>query len=93
MNADDLRAYVATGDGDAFARLTCRYLNVVYTFCRRQLGDAALAEDATQAAFILLSRKAASLKPGVVLSGWLFSTARHCCVNARRAESRRKIRN
>jgi RNA polymerase sigma factor (sigma-70 family) len=85
----DLRLYADGGDADAFTRLVGRYVNLVYTLCVRQLGDAHLAEDVTQAVFILLARKARSLRPTVVLSGWLFDASRYCCANARRAQSRR----
>jgi RNA polymerase sigma factor (sigma-70 family) len=86
---DDLRLFARSGDAEAFARLTQRYINVVYTFCCRQLADPHLAEDATQAVFILLAQKAKSLRPGVILSGWLFDASRYCCQNARRAVARR----
>src|SRR3954447_22030588 len=89
-DADDLVRYATTGDAQAFARLTQRYLNLVYTLCRRQLADAELAEDATQAVFILLAQKAGTLRPGVILAGWLFDAARYCCANAQRAALRRK---
>src|SRR3954467_15997586 len=64
---DDLRLYAQGGDAQAFERLTRRYVHIVYTFCVRQLADAHLAEDVTQAVFILLAQKAGSLRPGVVL--------------------------
>ncbi|HEY7088059.1 MAG TPA: sigma-70 family RNA polymerase sigma factor, partial [Tepidisphaeraceae bacterium] len=85
----DLRRYAASGDADAFARLVQRYVHIVYTLCIRQLGDRHLAEDVTQGVFILLARKARSIAPGVILSGWLFDAARYCCANARRASERR----
>jgi RNA polymerase sigma factor (sigma-70 family) len=86
---EDLRLYTSTGDADAFARLVHRYVDLVYTLCVRNLGDAHGAEDVTQAVFILLARKARSIGPRVILSGWLFDTAKYCCANARRAAARR----
>ncbi|MBA3846995.1 MAG: RNA polymerase subunit sigma-70, partial [Planctomycetes bacterium] len=58
MTADDHALLVAwrTGDDDAFRRLVERHAPLVRAKCRRQLGDAD-AEDATQAVFLLLSRK------------------------------------
>jgi RNA polymerase sigma factor (sigma-70 family) len=85
----DLRLYASTGDPQAFERLTHLYINLVYTFCRRQLTDAHLAEDATQAVFILLAQKGRTMRTDVILCGWLFQTARRCCANARRANQRR----
>lgn len=89
IDQDDLRIFAATRDPLAFERLARRYIDVVYTFCRRQLADPAMAEDVTQAVFVLLAQKAGSIKSNVILSGWLFDAARYCCLNARRSESRR----
>lgn len=75
---------------EAFAALTVRYLRLVYSTCLRELGDADLVEDVTQAVFLILARKAPSLGRNVVLSGWLFQTARFAAKNARTQETRRK---
>jgi RNA polymerase sigma factor (sigma-70 family) len=88
----DLRRFAENGDHEAFSRIVHRYVHIVYTFCVRQLGDRHLAEDVTQAVFILLARKASSLREGVVLCGWLFDAARYCCQNARRTAGRRARR-
>jgi DNA-directed RNA polymerase specialized sigma24 family protein len=88
-----LARYASANDGEAFARLARRYVDLVYTLCVRQLGgNSHLAEDVTQAVFILLTRKARSIGPRVVLSGWLFDAAKYCCANARRAAARRTRR-
>lgn len=85
-----LRRFVDDHSQAAFAALTARYLSLVYSTCRRELGDADLAEDVTQAVFLILARKAPSLRREVVLSGWLFQTARFAARNARLQETRRK---
>jgi len=53
-----------------------RHMKLVYWTCRREVTDAQLAEDATQAVFLLFVQKARSLKSSVSISGWLFTTAR-----------------
>ncbi len=85
-----LQQFVKDNSQEAFAALTARYLSLVYSTCRRELGDADLAEDVTQAVFLILARKAPSLSRNVVLSGWLFQTARFAAKNARLREQRRR---
>jgi RNA polymerase sigma factor (sigma-70 family) len=83
-----LKEYVEHDSQPAFSSLVERYLNLVYTTCLREVGDATLAEDVTQVVFILLARKAKNLHPQTVLSGWLFQTARFSARNARKQEER-----
>ena len=85
-----LQQFVKDNSQEAFAALTARYLSLVYSTCHRELGDADLAEDVTQAVFLILARKAPSLSRNVVLSGWLFQTARFAAKNARLREQRRR---
>ncbi len=85
-----LRQFTQHNSQQAFAALTARYLSLVYSTCRRELDDASLAEDVTQAVFLILARKAPTLRREVVLSGWLFQTARFAARNARLQEARRK---
>ncbi len=85
-----LRRYVEQHSQEAFAALVSRHLNLVYATCRREVGDAALAEDVTQVVFLLLARKAPSLRSGTHLAGWLFQTARFASRNALTREQRRR---
>lgn len=87
---DLLRRYSARQSQAAFAELVRRYLDFVYSVCRRQLGDPEMAQDVTQTVFLILAAKADSLKPGTVLSAWLFRVAHHACRNALRVEARRR---
>src|SRR5687768_6280730 len=89
-----LRAFVDARDGDAFRALVERYTPLVYAATRRQVrgGDAHLAEDVTQAVFILLARKANRVAGGAALAGWLIKTARLAAREALRSDVRRKIR-
>ena len=61
MDDDDvtlLNQYVRDGSQRAFAELSRRYIDLVYSSARRQVGDAELAEDVTQAVFLALAKKA-----------------------------------
>ncbi|MDQ3815722.1 MAG: sigma-70 family RNA polymerase sigma factor [Armatimonadota bacterium] len=87
-----LREYVEDGSQAAFARLVERYSNLVYSTCLRELRNPSLAEDVTQVVFILLAKKARQMNEGVVLSGWLFNTARYASKNALKQEARRQYR-
>lgn len=89
---DDLQLlddYARTGSESAFTQVVSRHCNMVYGVCLRQLNDAALAEDTTQAVFLILATKAGKLKD-VVVPGWLFQTAKFASANALKLESRRK---
>src|SRR4051794_4579515 len=99
---DLLRAFASDGDEEAFRRIVERYLGVVHAAARRQVhGDAHLADDVTQAVFIMLATKARAprgpggaggLRDGTVLAGWLITAARLAAKAAVRGEMRRKRR-
>ena len=76
----------------AFAALVRRYVNLVYSVAHRHSGNAQAAEEITQAVFIILARKAGSLGPKIILSGWLYQTARLTAANYLRTEARRARR-
>ena len=85
-----LRAYGTHGSEDAFRTLVERHLGLVYASALRQVGDTHLAQDVAQAVFLILARKAATLGPGIVLSGWLFRTTRFASNAALRTAKRRQ---
>jgi RNA polymerase sigma factor (sigma-70 family) len=89
---DLLRAFTADQSEEAFAELTSRHLNWVYSAAVRQAGNHAMAQDATQAVFIILARKAASLKSETILAGWLFRAVRYAVRDALKIEARRQRR-
>src|SRR6185436_11227501 len=89
-NAILLRRYVSHKDEESFRMLVDRHAGKVYSMCYRVLGDAHAAEDAAQAVFTILARKAHALGPDTILAGWLCQTAWYVAREARREEMRRQ---
>jgi RNA polymerase sigma factor (sigma-70 family) len=84
-----LRRYAATGDGEAFAALVARHGPMVLGVCRRALRCRADADDAFQATFLILARKAPSIRDGEQLGSWLYGVSRRVAARAR-ADARRR---
>lgn len=92
-DAELLRRYARERSEEAFAELVRRHLALVYHAALRQCGgDAHLAEDAAQAVFVDLARKAAALAEHRALAGWLHTAARHAASQAVRTAVRRQAR-
>jgi RNA polymerase sigma factor (sigma-70 family) len=84
-----LDRWVRQRDEQAFASLVARHGPMVLGVCRRILGDAHEAEDALQATFLILARKAASLRRPEALACWLHGVAARLAHKARVAAQRR----
>lgn len=87
-----LERFVHTRDESAFEALVTRHGPMVLGVCRRGLDDPNDAEDAFQATFLVLVRKARSLRDADHLGPWLFGVARRVSTRARVQSSRRRER-
>ncbi len=87
-----LARYVREQDETAFAALVRRHGGMVRTVCRRVLRNDADADDATQATFLVLVRKAAAVRDRNGLANWLFGVAHNVALKARQTRTRRQKR-
>lgn len=95
MVKDDMtlvREYAAGRSEEAFEAIVARHIDLVYSVALRQTRDAHLAEEVTQAVFIILARKAATVSPNTILAGWLCCTARNVAANLLTTQRRRQQR-
>src|SRR5687767_11845523 len=84
-----LERFVAGRDESAFEMLVRRHGPMVLGVCRRILGDPHDADDAFQATFLVLARKAASVWPREAVANWLYGVAQLTAVRLKSLNARR----
>ncbi len=87
-----LGQFVARRDDAAFAALVRRHGPMVLAVCRRVLRHAQDAEDAFQAAFLVLAKKAGAVADREAVAGWLHGVAYRAALGARAAALRRQAK-
>jgi RNA polymerase sigma factor (sigma-70 family) len=89
---DLMREYADRNCETAFAGLVHRHINLVYSVALRFTGNSPDAQDVTQAVFIILAQKAASLRQRATLTGWLYETTRFTARQLLRTRARQQAR-
>jgi RNA polymerase sigma factor (sigma-70 family) len=84
-----LEGFVVHRDEGAFAALVKRHGPMILGICRRVLSNHHDAEDALQATFLVLVRKAASIRKRELLANWLYGVAYRTALQARKVSARR----
>jgi RNA polymerase sigma factor (sigma-70 family) len=91
-DAELLDEFVVRREEGAFAALVGRHGPMVLRLCRRLLADAHDAEDAFQATFLVLVRKAASIRKPELLGNWLYGVAHRVACRVRTLAARLRTR-
>src|SRR5262245_56378693 len=89
-DSDLLDRYARERDQAAFTELVRRYGPLILGVCARILHDRLAAEDAFQATFLVLARKAGRLRNSQQLANWLFGVATRVARASRRQALRRR---
>ena len=86
-----LLGYCETGDASLFSELVHRYERELYSYLRRYLGDAEMAEDAFQAAFLQVHLKCRQYEAGRAVRPWLYTVATNQAIDAQRRSRRHRM--
>ena len=76
--------YRKTGDRELYAQLVYRYERELFSYLRRYLGNAEMAEDVFQAAFLAVHLKCETFQEGRRFRPWLYTIATNAAIDARR---------
>jgi RNA polymerase sigma factor (sigma-70 family) len=76
---------------EAFEQIVRRHIDLVYSAALRRVRDPHLAQDVTQAVFLMLWQRPQSLRRGTHLIGWLYQSTKYAAANALRMQRRRKL--
>jgi RNA polymerase sigma factor (sigma-70 family) len=87
-----IREYCRNASEEAFAELVRRHIGLVHSAAMRHVRIAAHAEEITQAVFLILMRKAPTLRKDIILKSWLYETTRLTSLSFLRRERRRQHR-
>src|SRR4051812_23255747 len=87
-DADLVARFAATRDESAFELLVWRHAALVQRVCRAGLRDHHAAEDAAQATFLVLARKAGAFAGRGSVVGWLYRVARRVSVRLAKQHAR-----
>ena len=91
-DAQLLDRFLAQSDAGAFEALMARHGPMVLSVCRGIVRDPRDAEDAFQATFLVLVKKAGSIRGRDALGGWLYRVAHRVAIQANAAAARRRVR-
>jgi len=80
--------YCQTGDREIFAQLVYRYERELYSYLRRYLCDAEMAEDAFQSTFLQVHLKCEQFQQGRRVRPWLYTIATNQAIDAKRRNKR-----
>lgn len=87
-----LDAYIARRDASSFEAIVRRRGPMVLGVCLRILQNEADAEDAFQATFLVLVRKATTIRPRTMLGNWLYGVAQSTALKARAMRTKRSAK-
>jgi RNA polymerase sigma factor (sigma-70 family) len=87
-----IQEYADRDSEPAFAGLVDRHIHFVYSVAFRYVGNSTDAQEVTQVVFIILAKKAASLRQRTTLTGWLYEATRMAAAAVVRTKLRQQAR-